>query len=198
LRFNVRHIPIAGVVVSVVLFAIAVYRYTGDVHWTRVTASMLCAQTLPDGSPNPNRALPITALFIHTASIALLFHFLTKVAETRWQRDTIQIGGIGSQVYSFLTVTPIHNLMVNITLVFTIAAMAAVTRMLFYKQNYRLAVFGAVCLVVTLSSVSLYYADAYVELWGVLQRLNVVLTTTWLFIVLLTVKPKSGCVVTSG
>jgi hypothetical protein len=52
--------------------------------------------------------------------------------------------------------------------------------------------------VVTLSSVSLYYADAYVELWGVLQRLNFVLTTIWLYTVLLTVKPKSERVVTNG
>ncbi|MEQ1935390.1 MAG: DUF998 domain-containing protein [Fimbriimonadaceae bacterium] len=190
LRINTRYIPIVGVVLALGLFVIAVFQYAGDVHWTRVTASMLCAKFLPDGSPNPGRALPITALFIHCASMALLFHFLSKDAETRWQRDAIQIGGIGSQVYSFLTVTPIHNLMVNITLVFTIVAMAAVTRMLHHKHHYRLAIFGVVCLVVTLSSVSLYYADAYTELWGVLQRLNFTLTTAWLFAVLLTVKPK--------
>lgn len=190
MRLIIRSIPIVGVVVAVGLLALSIYRYTGDVHWTRVTVSMLCASTLPDGTPNPGRAVPIIALLLFCASMALVYQLISRLAETRVQRDTIQIAGIGSQVYSVLTATPIHNLMVNIALVFTMVAMVAIVYMLHCKHHRGLAWFGVVCIVVALGCVSLYYADALVEMWGVLQKVSSTLTTTWLFAVHLTVKPS--------
>lgn len=187
-----RSIPIVGVVAALGLLAISTYQYAGNVHWTRVTVSLLCAPTLLDGTPNPGRGLPIMALLLLCASMALLYHFVSQLAETRLQHDAIQIGGIGSQVYSLLTATPIHNLMVNITLVFTIVAMVAIIYMLHCKQYHMLAILGVACTVLALGCASVYYANTHTEVWGVLQKLSFTLTTTWLFAVHLTVKPKMG------
>ena len=197
-RYNIRNIPIVGVVAAMGLLAISSYQYSGNLHWTRVTVSLLCAPNLPDGNPNPGRELPITALVLLCASMSLLFHLISRLAETRVQHDAIQIGGIGSQVYSLLTATPLHNLMVNITVVFFMVAIIAIASMLFRKQNYRLAIFGVTCIVMNLGSVSLYYAGTYAELWGVFQKLSFIVTTTWLVAVHLRVKPKSDRNITAG
>ncbi len=93
-------------------------------------------------------------------------------------------------VYALLTATPMHNLMVNIALVFFIVAIVAIIYMLYRKQYYMLTILGAACIVVKFGSVSLYYTNTYIEVWGVLQKLSIILTTTWLFAVHMTVKPR--------
>lgn len=91
-------------------------------------------------------------------------------------------------VYALLTATPMHNLMVNIALVFFIVAIVAIIYMLYRKQYYMLTILGAACIVVKSGSVCLYYTNTYTEVWGVLQKLSIILMTTWLFAVHMTVK----------
>jgi len=93
-----RNIPIVGVVASIALLAISIYRYSGDVDSTRTTVSLLCMQTLPDGAPNSGRWLPITAPLLLFARMVLLFCYVWHNAETLAQRKLIPIIGIGSMV----------------------------------------------------------------------------------------------------
>lgn len=185
-----RSIPIVGIVIAVTLLLISAWMYAGDVHWSRVTVSMLCAQNLPDGTPNLGRLIPLTGLLLLCVSMAVLFHFLSGAAHSSMQRSLIQIGGIGSQVYSLLTATPLHNLMFNIALVFFLVATITIVYVLFRKQEYLLAIAGTACIVMTLFNVSLYYTNRYADFWGALQKLSFVLTTCWLLAVHLMAKPK--------
>lgn len=186
----IRITPMVGIVLAIVLLAVATYQYSGSVHWSRVTVSLLCAPSLPDGASNPDRGLPIIALLLLCVSMAWLFELISRAADTRGQRSTIHIAGIGSMVYALLTVTPMHNLMVNIALSFFLVALLTIVYMLFGKRHYVLAITGIACIVMKLGSVSLYYANTYTEIWGGLQKLNFILTTIWLFAVHLTVKRK--------
>jgi hypothetical protein len=189
-RTAIDRIPLVGVIVAVILLAVSTYRYSGDLSLGQITVSRLCAATLPDGSPNFGRELPIVALLILCASMAFLYHQLSQLAETRLQHDAIQIGGIGSQVYSLLTATRLHNLMVNIAAVFTIVAMIAIVMMLFRKGLNLLAILGLACLLMGLGYASLYYADIHIVEWGILQKLSFAFTTTWLLAVHMTVKSR--------
>lgn len=191
-------LPIAGIVVSISMLTIAAFLYTGDVHWTRVTVSLLCAQVLPDGTPNPGRGLPMMALLLLCASMSLMFELISRFSDLKSLRKTIQIGGIGSMVYAFLTATPMHNLMVNIALSFFLAAIFAIVYMLYRNQQSTLTIAGIACILLKLFSVSLYYANAYAEFWGVLQKLSFVLTTTWLSTVLFWGNPRIKCDATGG
>ncbi len=194
----IRTIPIAGVVLAFALLAIATYQYSGNAHWSRVTVSLLCAESLPDGTSNPGRALPIGALLLLCVSMALLFELISRVADTRRQRSTIQIAGVGSMVYAFLTATPMHNLMVNIALAFFLVAIVTIVYMLYRKQHYLLAIAGIACIVIKLGSVSLYYTNTYTEVWGGLQKLSFIFSTIWLLAVHLTAKPKMDRDITNG
>lgn len=179
----IRNIAIVGVVAAVTLLTISTFQYVGDVHWTRVTVSLLCAPALPDGNPNAGRGLPIAALLLLCVSMSLLFEQISRAADTKRLRKTIQISGIGSMVYALLTATPMHNVMVNIALAFFLVAIVAIVLMLRRKQRTSLAYVGVTCIVVKLCSVSMYYTDSFTEAWGVLQKLSFLLTTGWLFAV---------------
>jgi hypothetical protein len=192
LQTFIRWIPIVGVVAALALLVVATSLYSGDVHWTRVTVSLLCAPSLPDGAPNSGRALPIVALLLLCASMSWLFELIARAADTRRQLTTIQIAGIGSMVYALLTATPMHNLMVNIALAFFLVAIVAIVYMLYRKKRYVLAFAGIACILLKLSSVSLYYTNSYPEIWGVLQKLSFILTAAWLFAVHLIPKRKTS------
>ena len=187
----IRWIPIIGVVAALALLVVATSLYSGDVRWTCVTVSLLCAPSLPDGAPNSGRALPIVALLLLCASMSWLFELISRAADTRKQRKTIQIAGIGSMVYALLASTPMHNLMVNIALAFFLVAIVAIVYMSYRKESYVLAFAGIACILLKLSSVSLYYTNSYPEIWGVLQKLSFILTTAWLFAVHLIPKRKT-------
>lgn len=186
-----HYVPIVGVVIAIALLGIAAFQYSGDVEWTRVTVSLLCAPELPDGSPNPGRLLSIIGLLLLCTHMAILFQCISLNGTTPAQQSTIQIGGMGSMVYALLTATPMHDLMVNIALVFFVVATIAIVKMLHGKQHYLLAILGIICLVVKLLNVSMYYANVNIELWGLLQKLTFILTTIWLFSVHIVVKANT-------
>ena len=192
LQTRIRWAPIVGVVAAFALLVVATILYAGDVHWTRVTVSLLCAPSLPDGAPNSGRALPIVALLLLCASMSWVFELISRAADTRRQQKTIQIGGIGSMVYALLTATPMHDLMVNIALAFFLVAIVTIVYMLCRRNRFMLAFAGSACILVKLSSVSLYYTNSYPEIWGMLQKLSFILTTAWLFAVHLTSKRNTN------
>lgn len=189
-QFITRWTPILGAVAAMALLAISTYRYAGDVHWTRVTVSLICAPNLPDGSYNSGRELPIAALLLLCTSMSILFELISRAADSSGVRKTIQIAGIGSMVYALLTATPMHNLMVNIALAFFFVAICAIMYMLYRRQRFVLAIAGLACIVLKFVSVSLYYTSTFVEIWGMLQKLSFILTTTWLFTVHLQAQPR--------
>lgn len=145
--------------------------------------SLLCAPALPDGEVNPGRGLAIVGLLLLCVSMSLLFELISRLADTRRSRGMIQISGIGAMVYALLTATPMHNLMVTISLSFFVVALVSIIGMLHFKRHNLLALVGVLCVGFKLVSVSLYYTDSFSEIWGTLQKLTFLLTTAWLFAV---------------
>ncbi len=187
----IRHLPIPGVLAAMVALVFSSIQYEGDVHWSRVTVSLLCADTLPNGDPNPVRVFSVIALLVLCVCMALLFHLISQKAENRAQ-GTIQTAGIGSMVYALLTATPMHNLMVSIALAFFMTALIAITYSLFKRRHFVLAAIGVACIGLKLTSASLYYTNTFAEVWGLLQKVNFILTTFWLFAVHLGIRAPSN------
>lgn len=189
----IRYLPLFGVLGALALLVLAAAWYPGGYDWNRVTVSALCAATLPSGDTNPVRGLAAGGLLLLCVSQALLFQLISSVAETRAQRKTIQIAGIGAMVYSALTATPMHNLMVTISLAFYITALLAVLRMLYCQRRFLLLFLGLACLAVLLMSAAMYYANVFTTFFGLIQKLSFASCTPWLFAVQFAVRkiPKS-------
>lgn len=93
-------------------------------------------------------------------------------------------------VYALLTVTPMHDLMVNIALVFFLVAISSITYVQFQNRQYWLATIGSVFLLFKLFAYFLYVANLHSDIWGTLQKCLFLGATAWLFIVLYT-KPRA-------
>ncbi len=182
-RTTLNCLPAIGVFLAVVFLVLAASRYPGGYHWNHQFISTLFWPLTPSGDPNPARPLAVVGVIFFCLGMALLFQLMSSKANTTFHKKTIQIGGMGSMVYGLIAVTPMHNLMVTISLVFFLAAMFAVLHLLSLQRNLRLLLPGVLCLVVLLTTAVMYYGNLRFAFQPVAQKAAFVLCTGWLFTV---------------
>ena len=178
-----RLLPAVGVLVGVSLLGLAATKYPGGYHWSRQTLSTLFVPITPSGAENPGRLFAVMGVLAMAWGMAVLFQFLSSEAKSAFHKKTIQIGGIGSMVYAAFTVTPIHDLMVDIAFVFFLAMMFAVLHMIYGERHFRLFSLGILCLAILLGSAVIYYGNILFDFLPSVQKVSYILTLAWLFAV---------------
>lgn len=168
-------LSILGIIAGASCIGAAIALYPGGFDWNRDFIS-----TLLRGQSGPARVPAIAGVLLFCASIAAVFQRLSRAAEFFAYAKVIRIAGIGSMVYAALAFTPMHDLMVTISLIFFLVAALALTRALFEIGEMGFFVAGCVCLVVLLASATLYYAGIYVTVLPWAQRLSFPLFAVWL------------------
>src|SRR5262245_29068700 len=143
---NLNRLPLPGVLVSLALFTVAASYYPGGYDWANHFISTLFAPATATGVANEARFFAVAAMFVCCVSVAVLFKVLSRRASRRLHRKTLEIGGIGSMVYAFLVVTPMHDLLVGIALLFFVPAMSAATHLQYVERRLALFWAGLMCL----------------------------------------------------
>lgn len=186
-----KHLPFLGIFVSICLFVVSAACYPGGTSdsfvsvgydWTRNFISTLFARTVLNGAASPARYIAIPAMFIFCVSIGVLFKGITGKTRSKFHKKTIEIAGIGSMVYAFLVVTPMHNLMVSIALLFFLTAMLALLHLRYVEGSWRLFLAGIICLVILLASAVLYYGIMLFGLLPIMQKLAFFSCVGWLLV----------------
>lgn len=184
-----RHLPTVGVAAALALFATATRRYPGGTaestgtlgySWAHNFISSLFAPRALNGAPNPARAFAIPAMLALCFSLAVVFWRLSRQFHSRAHRKTIEIAGIGAMVYSLLVVTPMHDLMVDIGLLFTFAALFATTHALYLERRGALFLWGAGCIALAVLSAAMYYGHLLYGLLPVVQKVSLAACIGWL------------------
>src|SRR5205807_693163 len=116
--------------------------YPGGYDWNRDYIS-----TLIRGPLTPARIPAVAGVLFFCLSIGLVFERLARAVEFARVSKVTRIAGIGSMVYAALTFTPMHDLMVTISLVFLLVAMFALTQALHDGREIGFFVMGCACLV---------------------------------------------------
>ena len=176
-------VPGAGVLLGGGLLLAAALRYPGGFGWGEHTVSMLAAPRTAAGLENTARPFAVAGVLCLTSGMALLFHGIARSAGAVWHRKAVQIGGIGAMVYASLLVTPMHDLMVTLSLAFFAVLLAGVLHMLWVERRGRLLALGLVSLILKGGTAMLYYADVGVELIPAWQKISMLFTVAWLFAV---------------
>ncbi len=187
-----RHLPAVGVVGSLALFVAAAARYPGGTNWSpdtvghRWTENFVCALLQAEalnGAENPARPWALAALLLLCTSAAVLFFRISRSTTSRVHRSTIEIGGIGTAVYSMFVATPLHDLVVNIGLVFGLCAFGAVLHLLWRERRNALLLCGIAFLCIKIANAVIYYGDIGFRLLPVLQKVGIVVGLGWLLAV---------------
>jgi len=172
---SLKLLSIVGIVVSVGCVWIATFLFPGGYDWSRDYVS-----TLLRGPAGPSRTLADVGVLCFCVSMALVFERLARSVEFAKNSKMIRIAGIGSQVYASLTITPMHDLMVTISFVFSLVAVLALTQVLYFNREIGFFVGGCVCLVVLIGSASTYYSGHFASILPWAQKAWLALFAIWL------------------
>ena len=176
-----RSLPLGGVLLSAMLLSFAATRYPGGYEWLNHSFSRLFQPEALNGEINAARWYASLAVLVFSASMAVVFQVLSKCGPTKFHRDTVQIGGVGSMVYTGLVVTPMHDLLVGFALAFFVVAMFAIFHWLYLERRFRTLGTGVICISMTLGNAAMYYGQVLYGFLPIVQKLALVLWVTWLF-----------------
>lgn len=183
-----RHLPTLGVTAALALFVAAATRYPGGTHvhtdtvgysWAQNFLCSLFGLQALNGAQNTARPLAITALLLLCVSLGVVFFMISRSTSSRWHRSAIEIGGIGTAVYSMFVATPIHNLVISIGFVFALVAFVAVAHLMWVERRRGLLAWGVVVLVLKGASAVSYYGDVCYDWLPLLQKVGVVVGLGW-------------------
>jgi hypothetical protein len=183
-----RLLPCYGIAAGLALFAWASSLYPGGTglspdsvgySWSRNFISALFAPEALNGMPNPGRPFAVAAMACWCVSLAFSFKWISNQASSPVQSNIIEIAGIGAAVYAFFVVTPMHNLMVKIGLVFSLTALLTTIVFLFSAKAWKLFAWGLLSLSLSVLSSSLYFAGSTFEFMPAIQKLNVLSVVSW-------------------
>jgi hypothetical protein len=177
---TINRLPLPGVLVSFALFAWAASYYPGGYDWANHFISTLFAPETATGDVNEARFYAVAAMFVFCVSVAVLFVVLSRRARSRVHRKILEIGGIGSMVYAFLVVTPMHDLLVGIALLFFLPAMGAAIHLLYVERRFALFWAGLMCLGLLLATATMYYGNMLWHLLPLAQKATFVACVSWL------------------
>jgi hypothetical protein len=173
MRFKL--LSVIGILVAVVCFCEATALYQGGYDWSRDYIS-----TLLRGPAGPARNLADAGVLIFCFSIAFVFGRLARASEFSKTSTAIRIAGIGSQVYAAITITPMHDLMVTISGLFSFVAILALMTTLYVRRDRVLFAGGCLCLAVLIVSAAIYYTGNYASILPWAQKAWLAVFTVWL------------------
>jgi hypothetical protein len=175
-------LPLAGILASLALFTNAASHYPGGYRFTGDFISTLFAPLTPSGINNAARPIAILAMLVFCASVGLLFQLVSRQASSRVLAKIIQIGGVGSMVYAFLVVTPMHDLLVGIALLFFFPAVFATLALVYQERRVALFSSGLVCLGLMIVASTMYYGHVAWQLLPLAQKSSMGACTCWLLV----------------
>ena len=192
-----------GIAAGIALFILATRSYPGGTtesattvgySWAHNYISSLFTERALNGAPNSARGFARSAMLVFCASLAFLYHQLGRHAPTPTHRRAIEITGIGTAVYSFLVVTPMHNLMVTFSLLFGLAATLAIVHALHVERRWLLALWGAVGVALTLVVAVMYYGHLRYDLLPTAQKASLAVSVSWIlatYYAVVVVRPRT-------
>jgi hypothetical protein len=113
--------------------------------------------------------------------MAVVFNTISRRGPTRWHSKIIRIAGINAMVYTALVITPMHDLLVGIALLFFVTTMVTIFHRLFLERRFPMLGVGVVCIGMTLTNATMYYGDVLYGFLPIVQKLAHAAWVVWLF-----------------
>ncbi|MBX2821820.1 MAG: hypothetical protein KTR29_19135 [Rhodothermaceae bacterium] len=160
-------------------------RYPGGYDWVNLSISALFQPGALNGSENEARPLAILAILSFCVSMGVVFKRISQRTTSRLHKKTIEIAGIGSMVYAFLVVTPMHDVLVGVALVFFVVAMLFTLHMVYLERRFWMLFAGIVSLGIPLINAVIYYGNVLYGFLPIVQKMGVFMWAGWLLVLYL-------------
>jgi len=180
-----KHSVLIGVTISFVFLAIAISIYPGGsmfdknaigFDWTKNFISNLFAAKALNGSENPSRIWAYLGMILLPLSYAIFFSNLSKKIPEKNAANILKYGGAANILCMFLIVTPLHDLMLNISITLFWTCLVCITVFVLKTKLHLLKFLCVVCLLIFYYSLYLWGTSD----WGLLpimQKVNFINST---------------------
>ena len=166
------------VVISVILIVIAALLYPGGslfdknsegFEWSKNFISNLFATKAINGSENPGKIWALIGMVFHSVGFGIFFINMSKKMSSRLAATVLKFVGATNIVFNFLIATPLHDLVVLISIVLTLIGLLTITVFILKTKLHLLKFCCIICLLTYYCFFSLF-GFGYLGLAAIMQK----------------------------
>lgn len=177
-----KNLVLTGISVSLVLLLIAISIYPGGTYqdknsvgfnWTKNYISNLFEEKALNGSQNASRIWAFFGMFVYSISCAVFFVNMSDKIPEKVFRNIIKYTGILIMPFTFLIITPLHDLMLNISNFLFWNCIVAITVFIFMTKLHFFKLYSIICLLIFFYAVYIHTSSNW-DLLPILQKVNTI------------------------
>jgi hypothetical protein len=177
-----KHLLLLSITVAISLLIVATFYYPGGSQqdanavgysWQHNYLCNLFNEKAMNGIKNGARPLAITGLFCLCASFALFFYRFSFKIQDKTASKVIKYAGVSAMFFSFLVVTPFHDLMTTVS---SVLGLVALFYILVFIMKSKLTLFKLLTLVTMLLlyfNNYIYYTQHWLHILPILQKITI-------------------------
>jgi hypothetical protein len=180
-----KYSVLLGIIISILLLLLATLNYPGGSQfdktsigydWKNNYISNLFSEKAVNGSDNPSRFWAIGGMLFLSASFAIFFIEFSNKITAKGASRAIKYFGAGGMLFTFLIVTPLHNIMITIASTMFLISIFYITIFVFRSRLHLFKFLCIVCLLVFYCTLYLYGSGNYLEFLPVMQKITLAIT----------------------
>jgi len=180
-----KYSVLIGVVISLILMIIATSVYPGGTmfnknsvgfDWTKNFISNLFATKAINGSENSSRIWACLGMILLPFSYAIFFLNMSRKIPEKNAANILKYGGAVNILCMFLIITPLHDLMLNISITLFWTCIIIVTIFILKTRLHLFKFFCEVCLLIFYYSIYLWAISNW-DLLPTMQKVNFINST---------------------
>jgi len=180
-----KHSVFIGVVLSLILMIIAISIYPGGsmfdknsigFDWTKNFISNLFGAKALNGAENPSRIWAYTGMILLPFSYAIFFINMSKKLPEKNVANILKYGGAANILFMFLIVTPLHDLMLNVSITLFWTCFGFITGFILRSRLDLFKFLCVVCLLIFYYSIFLWATNDW-DLLPTMQKVNFINST---------------------
>lgn len=180
-----KYSVLIGVAISLILMIIAISIYPGGsmfdkysvgFDWTKNFISNLFAAKALNGAENLSRIWAFLAMIFLPFTYAIFFINMSKKIPEKNAAYILKYGGVLNILCTFLIVTPLHDLMLNISITLFWTCIIVITVFILKTKLHFFKFFCMVCLLIFYYSIYLWATNNW-DLLPIIQKVNFINST---------------------
>ena len=180
-----KYSVLIGVIISLMLMLVAISIYPGGsmfdknsvgFDWSKNFISNLFQARALNGAENPSRLWAYSGIIMLPFSYAIFFFNMSKKISEKNAAYILKYGSVVNILFTFLIVTPLHDLMLNISISLFWTCIVIITVFVLKTRLHLFKIFCVVCLLIFYFSLYLWATNK----WGLLpiiQKVNFINST---------------------
>ena len=184
-----RNSVLIGVIIANILLIIAMFSYSGGSQIDLNSEGYdfindyfcdLFGVEAQNGMKNSARGWAIVGTFFLSLSFAIFFiHFSAKIPY-RTASNIIKYAGILTMIFTFLVVTPLHDLMILIGITFCLICYFYITFFVLKSKLHLLKILSVITLLVMYLCSYIYFTKQYLIYLPLIQKVSYILNLIWI------------------